>query len=287
VAIVDAGSLAAAARRLRRSPPAVTRALAGLEERVGVRLVERTTRRLSPTDAGRDLSEKARRLLADYDATVGNAAATGVRGVLRVAAPLVFGRRHVTPVVTSFLAAHPEVQIELVLNDRNQDLIEEELHVALRIGPLADSGLVARRLGSVRRVLVASPDYLARRGMPRTPAELRDHDIVLGAALQPGAEWRFGVRGPVLRLAPRLIVSDIEAMLWAVRDGHGIGRPLSYQAADEVAAGTLVRILRDAEPPPLPVHLVVPGGRHMTAKTRAFLDHAADRLGRLPVLHED
>jgi DNA-binding transcriptional LysR family regulator len=171
VAIVDHGSLAGAARRLRRSAPAVTRALIALEDRIGTRLVERTTRRLSPTDAGRALADRARILLSDYQAAVMGVADAPISGLLRVTAPVQFGQRHVTPVATQFLDLHPAMAVELVLNDRNLDLIDEGLDVAVRIGPLPDSSLLARRAGLVRRVLVASPEYVARRGQPQRGAD--------------------------------------------------------------------------------------------------------------------
>jgi DNA-binding transcriptional LysR family regulator len=286
VAIVDEGSLAAAGRKLRRSPPAVTRALAALEERAAARLVERTTRRCRPTEAGRRLAEHARQLLAGYGEAVGEAAAGSVRGLLRVTAPLVFGRRHVTPVVTSFLDAYPGMRVELVLSDRNLDLIGDELDVALRIGPLADSSLVARRVGEVRRVLVASPSYLAGAPPLRAPADLARHDAVFTSTRPGPLEWRFGdgTRGHAVRLVPRLIVNDVEAMLLAVRAGRGVGRALSYQVAEDVASGALIRLLPELEPPGLPVQLVVPSARHLSPKARSFIDHAARALATLGVI---
>lgn len=286
VAIIDSGSLVAAARRLRRSAPAVTRALNALEERAGVRLVERTTRRLTPTDAGRNLVDAARRLIADYDAALGGVAAAEIRGLLRITAPRVFGRRHVAPIVAAFLDGHPAVQAELVLNDRYVDLIEEDLHVAVRIGQLADSSLVVRRVGEVRRIVVASPDYLAQRGVPSRPADLTGHETVTGPVM--ATEWRFGPgrRGPLIRPAPRLVGNDVDATLMAIRAGRGIGRVLSYQVAEELAEGSLVRLLADFEPPPLAVHLVVPG-RQMAPKVRAFFDHAAEALEQLAVIRPE
>jgi DNA-binding transcriptional LysR family regulator len=203
VAIVDEGSLAAAGRKLRRSPPAVTRALAGLEERVGARLLERTTRRSRPTEAGRRLADQARQVLAGYGDAVGELATAQVRGLLRVTSPLVFGRRHVTPIVASFLDAYPGVRVELVLSDRNLDLIGDGLDVAVRIGALVDSSLIARRVGEVRRVLVASPSYLAGRPPLRTPRDLARHDVVFTASRPGAVEWRFaGAAGErVVRLA--------------------------------------------------------------------------------------
>ncbi len=286
-AIVETGSLAAAGRRLRRSPPAVTRALAALEERAGARLVERTTRRLAPTEAGRELAEEARRLVSDYDTALTKLANAPIKGLVRITAPAVFGRRHVTPIVASFLDRHPATEVELVLNDRNIDLIDNDIHVAVRIGPLADSTLVARRVGSVRRILVAAPAYLERRGTPATLADLAGHDAIFGLPQRGGDEWRFGPgdRGPLLRFVPRLRVNDVSAMLHAVRAGRGIGRPLSYQVARDLDAGVLVRLMQDFEPGALPVQLVVPGGRHMAPRVRAFLDHAVEAFADLAVIH--
>lgn len=286
IAILDTGSLAGAGRKLRRSPPAVTRALNALEERIGARLVERTTRRLAPTEAGKRLAEQARRLLADYGQAVREHAAAPLRGRLRVTAPIVFGRRHVAPVVNGYLDRYPGMQVELVLNDRNLDLIEEGLDVAVRIGALADTGMVARRVGEVRRVLVASPAYLSRRGAPRSPAELAGHDVIFTSTRAQALEWRFrhAGRDRAVQLTPRLMVNEVDAVLLAAKAGRGLARALSYQVADDLAAGTLVRLLPEYEPAPLPVQLVVPSARHMAPRLRAFLDHAVDALGQLAVI---
>jgi DNA-binding transcriptional LysR family regulator len=288
VGILDSGSLAAAGRKLRRSAPAMTRLLAALEQRVGTRLIERTSRRLRPTEAGRRLAAQARPLLAGYDEAMRESAAAPVRGVLRVTAPQVFGRRHVTPVVAGFLDAFPEVRVELVLDDRGLDLIEEGLDVAVRIGHLRDSSLVIRKVGHVRRLLVASPAYLAARGAPRSPADLAKHDVIFTSNLERALEWRFRRSGRDLsvRLTPRLIVNEVDSMLIAVRSGRGIGRPLSYQVAGDLASHSLVRLLPEFEPEPLPVQLVVPSARHLAPKVRAFLDHAAGALLSLDVLRE-
>ncbi len=276
VAIVDAGSLVSAARRLRRSPPAVTRALAALEDRTGLRLVERTTRRLAPTEAGTALAESARSLLADYDEALARTSRSPVRGVLRVTAPVQFGRRHVAPIVSVFLNEYPDVQVELSLSDRNLDLIEEGLDLAVRIGALADSSLVARQVGSVRRVVVASPSYLKQRGVPRTPQELTNHDTIFGMARSSAREWRFGpsARGTVVRLTPRLLVDDIDTQLQSAQAGRGIARVLSYQVREQLAGGSLARLLQDFEPEPLPVQLVTSSRSHMAPKLRAFIDCA-------------
>lgn len=292
VAAVEAGSLAAAGRRLGHSPPAMTRMVAALEERLGVRLLERSTRRLAPTEAGRRLAEQARRLLADYAEAMAEAAGEGTapRGRLRVAAPLVFGRLHVAPVVTAFLAAQPAVTADLQLADRNVDLLEEAIDVALRIGPLRDSGLVARRVGSVRRLVAASPDYLAARGTPAGPEDLARHAIVEFRSRATPPDWRFlGPEGRevVQRVLPRFAVNEAQAAVAAAVAGHGIVSALSYQMAAELESGALVRLLRGWEMPALPVSLVFPSARLLPPRVRAFLDFAAPRLAALPVLQEE
>lgn len=288
VRIVEEGSLARAAHRQRRSPPSVTRALASLEDRVGLRLVDRTTRRLAPTEAGRALYEKARVLVADYEAATAVAPDATVRGLLRLTAPVQFGRRHIAPIVARFLNAHDGVEVELLLGDRNIDLIEEGIDVALRIGPLADSSLSARPVGHVRRLWVASPVYLARRGTPSAPADLIYHEALLGT-LRGNTEWEFagGRRGASPRLTGRLRVDDVETRLRAAREGRGIAQLLSYQVADDLAAGRLVRLLRDWERAPLPVHLLTKGRAHRAPKIDAFLEFAAKRLLALPILRAD
>jgi DNA-binding transcriptional LysR family regulator len=286
LAIYEAGSLISASRRLRRSPPAVTRALGALEDRIGLRLFERTTRRLAPTEAGRLLVERARALLEDYERALVGASHAPVRGVLRITAPVQFGRRHVAPIVSALLNDYPDLRIELSLNDRNLDLIEEGIDVAVRIGNLPDSNLIARQVGSVRRVAVASPRYIAARGTPRVPADLAKHDTIFGMARSAAREWRFGRkrRGAVVRLSPRLLVDDVEAQVQAAKAGRGVARMLSYQVAEELAAGTLVCLLREFEPEPLPVQLVTLSRIHMTPKVRAFIDTAVKVLRDVEVI---
>lgn len=286
LAIFEAGSMAAAAHKLRRSPSAVTRLLAALEERVGARLFERSTRRLTATSEGQGLAEEARRLLADYDAAIRAHQGTAPRGLLRITAPTVFGRRHVSPVVTQFLMRYPEIQVELLLNDRNVDLIDNGIDLALRIGPLDSSGLVARRLGTVRRMTVASPAYLRRHGEPDTPEALGRHQLILGTAVRGLPEWRYQADGRehVVRFTPRLQVNDVEGVLNAAREGFGIARALSYQAAPDVLAGSLTPILCAYEQEPLPVHLVFPGARHMAPRVRAFVDFAVEAFGQLALI---
>jgi DNA-binding transcriptional LysR family regulator len=265
---------------LRRSAPVITRALNILESRVGVRLVERTTRRLSVTEAGNILAERARKILAEYDDALGASQSASVRGTLRLTAPVQFGRLHVAPLVASFLDAYPEVRVEFMLHDRNLDFIDEGLDVAVRIGPLADSSLVARKVGEVQRLVVASPAYLKRRGTPRVPADLVDHDTIFNLLRSGSREWRFGPgrRGTVVRLSPRLLVDDVYAQVEAALAGRGFVRLLSYQFADALSAGALVRVLTAYEPDPIPVHLVTLGRAPMKSTIRTFLDHIAGPL---------
>jgi DNA-binding transcriptional LysR family regulator len=286
LAVLEAGSLAAAARRLRRSAPAVTRTLAALEARAGSRLIERTTRRIAVTQAGRRLAEEARVLLAGYEAAMAREEAGPLRGEVRVSAPLVFGRRHVAPMLLRFLDAHPQVAGDLVLNDRNLDLVDEGLDVAVRLAVLADSSLVARKVGEVRRITVAAPAYLATRGTPQRPADLADHDLYFSSTQGGPTEWRFdGPRGPeTLRVRPRLSVNAIDVVVAAALEGRGVTRVFTYQVAQEVADGRLVRILRPYEPPPIPVQLVTASTRLMPARVRAFLDFAAQELSALAVV---
>jgi DNA-binding transcriptional LysR family regulator len=231
----------------------------------------------------------ARRVVADYDDAVREDDGAPLRGKLRVTAPHVFGRRHVTPAIIAFLDQHPALQVEMVFNDRNLDLIEHGIDLALRIGPLPDTGMVARKVGQVRRIVVASPAYLAARGTPASPAELEQHDVIFNAGHGNSTEWRFGKGGKeqVIKLNPRLSVNEIDAILMAVLAGRGIARPLSYQVADQLAAGTLVRLLRDDEPAALPVQLLVPSARHMAPRLRACFDFLAANLARLSVIAED
>ena len=288
VRIVEEGSLVRAAQRLRRSAPAVTRALAALEDRIGVRLIDRTTRRLAPTEAGRALYERARAVVAEYEAAAAGAREAPVRGLLRIAAPVQFGRRHVAALATRFLDSHAGVEIELMLNDRNVDLIEEGIDVAVRICALRDSSLVARPVGHVRRRWVASPAYLAKHGTPKEPADLARHEAVLGTS-RGAMEWTFRGRrrGAPTHLAGRLRVDDIETRLRLAREGRGVAQFLSYQVAEDLAAGRLVRLLRSFEPPPLPVQLLTKGRAHRAPKIDAFLEFAARKLSALPVLKLD
>lgn len=284
--VLNQGSLSGAARKLRRSAPAVTRAIASLEQRFGARLVERTTRSLAPTQAGIRLAERAAMVLNSYHDALQYTAETQLKGPLRVTAPVLFGRRHIAPLVMEFQSQHPEIQIELMLSDRNLDLIEQGIDVAVRIGHLENSNKVARRLGQVNLVLVASPEYLVGYPALRQPADLGAHLTVLSSS-DTFNEWRFGLQedGPRVRLSPHLVFNDVETRLLAVKSAKGVARFLSYQVADELVAGTLVRLLPEFEPLPLPVQLVVQNIQRMPIKVRAFWDFVLERLSRLPQIH--
>lgn len=277
--VAERGSFAAAARQLNRSPAAVTRAVAELEARLGVRLLNRTTRAVSMTEAGQRFLAGAQRVLADLREIEAAASGQGEapRGELRVTAPIAFGRRHVLQLVTQFLVRYPEVAVRFALLDRSADLVEEGFDVAVRIGELSDTSAIATRVGAVRRVVVAAPGYLDRHGRPQTPDELAGHDIIGFVGIDGAARWTF--RGDVdAAVKPRLIVNTAEAAIDAASSGFGITRVLSYQASNALARGSMVRLLREHEPPEVPIHLVYPDGRHPPPKLRAFLDYVAPLL---------
>jgi DNA-binding transcriptional LysR family regulator len=284
IEVAERGSFAEAARRLRRSPAAMTRAVAELEARLGVRLLTRTTRAVALTEAGRQFLAGAQRVLADLDEIERAAAGEGTapRGELRVTAPILFGRLHVLPIVLEFLRRFADVSVALSLLDRPVDLVEEGLDLAVRIGALAESSAVATRVGAVRRIAVASPDYLAQRGTPRAPADLGAHAIVAFAGVAGVERWLFhGEAGETgIAIKPRLIVTTAEAALDAAREGFGVTRVLSYQAAADIARGSLVRLLPAEEGDDIPIHVMYPGGRHPPPKLRAFLDFTVPRLRR-------
>jgi DNA-binding transcriptional LysR family regulator len=282
VAVVDSGGFASAARKLNQSPPVVTRAVAELEDRLGLRLLTRTTRVVRVTDAGARFAEDCRRILADIEAA--ETAATGThaapRGTLTVTAPVLFGQLYLTPILVSYLQQFPEVVAQCLLLDRVVNVVEEGIDVAVRIGELPDSSLQATRVGRVRRVLVAAPSYLATHGVPLRPQDLAGHITVSAAGVTPMSEWRFNDGGaPLMQLiAPRLRTTSNDSALAAAVAGLGITRLLSYQVAAQVRSGALQVVLQDFETAPLPVHVVHHEGRRATQKVRAFIDLAVERL---------
>lgn len=280
VAVVDTGSLSAAGRRLGVPLPTVSRRLADLEAHLKTRLLVRSTRKLALTDAGAAFLVSARRILDQVDEAERAAAGEYLspQGELVVAAPILFGRLHVLPLVTGFLARHPDVRVRLDLSDRNTDIIDDHVDVAVRIGRLPDSRLIATRVGWVRSVFCASPAYLAAHGTPRTSADLVRLDAVVFTALGGREAWPDAGEGPT---PPRLAVTTAEAALDAAIAGVGITRVLSYQAATAVGDGRLHLILPHLDGPDLDVSLIHPGQGRMALKTRAFLDMATPHLKRL------
>lgn len=281
VRIVEAGSLTGAADQLDTSLTSVVRGLAALERALGVRLLNRTTRRIALTDEGREYYERCRRLLAEVEEAEAALSARQIKpaGRLAVTAPVMFGRRHVGPVVTDFLAAHPQVRIELLLLDRIVDLLDEGIDVAVRIGRLPESSLVAIPVGMTRRIVCASPDYLARHGTPARPADLAGHRCIRFTGLGQGTGWEFGgeesARIPIVDI---LATNQVDAAIDACLAGLGCGRFLAYQVDDLLAAGRLTRILAEFEPEAVPVSLAYPHSRLLSSRVRAFVDWTVPRL---------
>ena len=294
LAVADTGGFASAARRLRVSPPAVTRAIAALEQHLGARLLHRTTRVVRLTEVGARFALDARRIIAELEEAEASARGAHIepQGELSITAPVMFGRLHIAPVLLDFLTQHPKVTARILFVDRVVHLIDEGFDVALRIAPLPDSSFMAARVGAVRRVVVASPDYLAQHGEPASPDDLPAHSAV-GFAQTFGepARWAFATpTDPAARETAqprtRLLVNAVDVAIDAAIAGHGLVRALSYQVRTPIAKGRLRRVLRPFEPPPVPVHLVYPEGRKSAAKVRAFVDFAAQRLRVHPSLNE-
>lgn len=276
VTVADLQGFAPAARKLGLSPSAVTRLIAALEDRIGARLLQRTTRSVALTDAGARYLERARRILADVEEAEGAAEGerTTPRGRLVISAPVGFGRLHVSPVVTAYLQRHREVSCDLRLSDRMVNLVEEGVDAAVRIGHLPDSTLVARHVGEMRRIVVASKAYLKARGVPKTLRDLASHDTVQFGASTAPAEWRFAEAGREIRVAtmPRFSTNSADAAIQYAEQGGGLTRVLAYQAAAAIRRRALTVVLQEFEQPPLPIHIVYPTSRLLSAKVRAFID---------------
>jgi DNA-binding transcriptional LysR family regulator len=288
VAVAEAQSFAGGARRLGLSPPAVTRAVAALEERLGIKLLTRTTRYVRATDAGLRYLDSARRLLAEADEADEEAAGVHAvpRGQLAVTAPVLFGGMFVMPGIVEFLACYPDVSVSALFLDRVVNLLEEGIDVGVRIGALPDSTLRAIPVGQVRRVVCAAPAYLKRHGNPKEPQQLAQHTVISASPVTPALEWRFGSgrKGAAVKIAPRLTVTSNDAAIQAALQGFGITRLMSYQIAAALAAGRLKRLLAEHEPPPLPIHVLYREGRQASAKVRHFVDLLVERLRTDPAL---
>ncbi len=279
---VQAGSLSKASRNIGLPLATVSRKVSELEAHLNASLLTRSSKGLMLTPAGRSFVTAARTILEHLNEAERAAAGeyTAPRGDLVVTAPVMFGRLHVLPVVMDFLSAYPDVDVGLVLTDRVAHLVDDHVDVALRIGDLPDSALVASRLGSVRRVVCASPAYLAERGSPATPGDLLNHAAISFESVSSPGVWRFEADGVELAatLRPRLSVNTIEAAIDAAIAGMGLARTMSYQIVDHVRQGTLAIALEAFEPPPRPVHLVYNSQSRLPLKLRAFIDFVAPRM---------
>ena len=292
VAVAESGSFTAAAERLDVAKSAISRRVSALEERLGVQLIRRTTRRLNLTDSGRSFYERSTQILSDLDE-----AESAVRqqhgelhGTLRVALPLSFGLRHMCRPVSDFAQLHPHLRFDLDLNDRRVDLLEEGLDVALRIGHLEDSSLIAKRLFTVRSVVCASPGYLVDHGEPVTPGDLAGHDCLVYANLADPHLWECedpeGNRVSV-RINPTLRATNGDLLCAAAENGLGIVRQPTFIAGEAIRRGTLVPILTRYHWPDAPAYAVYPPARHLSYRVRAFIDYLAEQFSGTPVWDED
>jgi DNA-binding transcriptional LysR family regulator len=282
LSVVEAGSLSAASRQLGVPLATVSRRVSELEAHLGTRLLNRSTRRLSLTNAGDSYIAACKRILDEVEEA--ERAASGEyrtpKGNLAITTPVVFGRLHVLPIVLEFLQVYPEIDVRMVLVDRVIDLLEDHVDLAVRIGELPDSSLVARRVGEIRRVVCGSPRYMEERGIPRRPQDLASHDCITFEGLASPGTWTFikGRSEISIPIRSRLIVNTAEAAVDAAVAGVGLARLLSYQIADAVTGGKLAVALEAFEPPPWPVSLVHHGQRLLPLKLRTFLDFAIPRL---------
>jgi DNA-binding transcriptional LysR family regulator len=289
VAVGEEESFAAAARRLDLSPAAVTRAISGLEELLGIKLLLRTTRNVRLTEAGRRYLDDTRNILASI--VEANEAAAGVnsspRGNLSVTASVLFGKAFVMPCIVEYLKQFPEVDVSAYFLDRVVNLVDEGIDVAVRIGHLPDSSLKALRVGQARRVLCASPEYLARNGIPQHPGDLLRHTVIAASGISPRVEWKFGaVDDPTMvRMKPRLTVTGNDAAIAGAVDSLGITRLLSYQIAPQLAEGKLKIILAEYEEAPWPVHVLHRESKYGSSKVRNFIDMLVERLRANPSLN--
>ncbi|MGY4400318.1 LysR family transcriptional regulator [Bradyrhizobium sp. USDA 3315] len=276
VAVADLEGFAPAARKLGLSPSAITRLIAALEERLGARLLQRTTRQVTLTDAGSRYLERARRILADVEEAEDAVESERTRpeGRLVISAPFGFGRLHVSPVVSAYLKRYPGVGVDLRLSDRRINLVEDGVDLAVRLGHLPDSTLVARHVGRMRRIVVASASYLKRRGEPKRPADLTAHDTIQFGAMTATPDWRFMEDGREVRITPtpRFTSNSSDAAIQYAEQDGGLTRVMAYQAAESLKARRLQIVLAEFEQPAVPIHVVYPTTRLLSAKVRTFID---------------
>jgi DNA-binding transcriptional LysR family regulator len=275
VRVVDAGSFSSAARDMKIGQPAISKTIAGLEERLGVRLLARSTRRLTPTEAGVAFYERALRAVTEADEAdaAARGASAGLEGRLRISAAVTFSRIHLVPRLAEFLDAHPRLELELVMDDRPRDLVAENIDAALRLGALTDSSLRARKLAKSERLVFTSPAYLARRGTPATPADLLNHDSIIYSQWTGGEEWSFrrGNAETSIRFQRRLMITAAEGVRAAVISGQGFAIAARWMFTPELESGEVVSILNDWTLPPLDLWVIYPSGRLTSTKARAFV----------------
>jgi len=283
VCVVEAGSFSAAAKRLKLGQPAVSKSIAQLEDRLGVRLLFRSTRGLTPTDAGQRFYEHARRAIEEVDLAeqVVRDASTGLSGVLRIGAAVTFARLHILPALKRFLDSHPDLQIDIVLDDRTIDLLEKGVDVALRMGSLDDSTMTARRIARGRRLVVGTPGYFAEAGVPKSPADLSQHQAVVYSLRGGGESWAFSQNGKEVAVvvSGRVSVSAAEGIRTTVLGGMGLAIASEWMFSPELADGTVKAVLTDWELPPIDLWAVFPAGRLVSAKARAFVAFVEEVLG--------
>lgn len=288
VRAVETGSFSAVAAEQGQSQPTVSRQIAALEDHLGVRLMQRTTRALTLTEEGRQYYEQARALLEAAEAASSMLRPGGaeVSGTLRIAAPLAFARLHLMPRMKRFLDLHPAIKTDWVLGDRAIDLVEEGVDLAIRIGHITDQALIARRIGEMRRITLATPDYWAAHGRPQHPHDLRSHDCIVYTGLATVDEWHFaGSEGPVVvKVAGRIRVNASEGMRAAVLEGLGVAVTPTWLWLDEVERGLLDRVLDNFEPAPLPIQAVTPSKRLVPVRVRAFIEFIAAEFRKEPRL---
>ena len=288
-AVADARSFTQGARRLGISSAQVSKLVARLENRLGARLLNRTTRDVSLTDTGRAYLERARVLLEDFDALETSVRdETGPKGLLRISAPMSFGASQLTPALLDFASAYPEVSLDVSSTDRMINLVEEGFDVAVRIGQLSDSSLIARKLAAVRLVTCAAPEYLQRAGIPLTPQDLSAHEAIIDTNAREPNVWTFGPPNDLIhvRVHGRLRFSGADACVTAGRRSLGVTRSPAFAAAQDLREGRLVPLLCAFEPGQMHVHAVYPHGRHLAAKVRAFVDFLAKRYAGEPEWHQ-
>jgi DNA-binding transcriptional LysR family regulator len=279
IQIADRGSLVGAARSLSISAPSVTRVLNELEESLGVLLFHRTTRAVVLTDTGQAFLADARRIVAEFEEAteLAKGAHCAPKGVLRVTASSLFGQHYISPIILEYLDLYPDVSVEAVYLDRLVNVVEEGFDIAVRIGPLADSSLMATRVGAVKRVVCGCRSYFDKAGLPQKPGDLKDHRIIHSSAVAPTNDWRFK-DGEVVTVTPRLRFQAVTPAIEAAKTGWGLTRVLSYQIGPDLGSGDLMTILSGYEPEELPIHIVHPEGRSASAKVRAFVDLARKHI---------